>query len=189
KKTKAKVIVNIHDYFWISPVPVVIKDNGEPYKKEVFDYTEWSRAVGGWEEYIQQQESVDLPTFLKEKFKYLKTTLNSVDLAISPSQNLLNDYKKNQINLKNFIVLQNPVYKINSKYQPKDKGELVFGHIGGSGGRGKGVDVAVNAFKTLENVNSRLEIHGNWDKLNINNIFRMLFHHIKAPVVMLTDFY
>lgn len=191
QKAGFKTVVNLHDYSWICPNPFMLKDNGEAYTKSEVDYEEWGRAIGGWEEYIKSKNNQNIPEFINEKFSYLKSILTKADLVIAPSKYLAKDYMANGLSKEKFKVIPNPVDKPPFKYKPSPKDKLVFGHMAGYGGRGKGVDLAAKAFEELHSANARLEIWsapGVAKRVDFNYLIYLL-RFWKSPFYILKEYY
>lgn len=187
-----KVAVTLHDYSWICPNPFLLKENGEAYKKELIDYDEWGRAIGRWEEYILEKNMQNIPEFINKKFRYLKSALASADIIFAPSMSLLKVYVANGIEEDKIKLLSNPVDTIEIlKNKQKNNKKLVFGHIAGYGGRGKGVDIAVEAFKRVTAKKIRLEVWASPNAMSYPSVQYLLYliKFWKSPVYIFKEYY
>ncbi len=194
---KIFTVVNVHDYYWISPHQFLLKANNNLYNDDEMSYEKWSIALGIWEDYIFEQTGKDITRFFEEKFEYTKSILNKANVVICPSSDIQSVYIKNGI--KKIHVIPNPTAdetlnniqkKLEKNKQSKNEKCLVFGHLGGSDTIGKGVDIAIEAIKKIDKKYARLEIWGAYDeKTLLKETLNGLLVFYKSPILTIKSLY
>ena len=106
----------------------------------------------------------------KERYGYVDNLLSKIDYIVAPSQFVKKKFQSTYLGISNIIV--SPLgmdlsfkNSFNKKYDEKFR----FGYIGGIY-RHKGIELLINAFKSLNKKNIELRIHGDGDPVYINEL-------------------
>jgi glycosyltransferase involved in cell wall biosynthesis len=149
-----KVVMHLTDYWMICPKATLLKSDGSLCEGPNFGRncgkycyeTKWTQA-------------------LRERYHHAQNSLHLVDVIISPSQFLINVFKKNGVDISRFIYLKHGFDYSKVKFFKKGKlvreGIITFGFLGTILPH-KGVHVLIEAFKKVALDNIRLKIYGGY---------------------------
>ncbi len=154
KRHSLKVVMHLTDYWMICPQATLLKPDGS-----LCEGPDFGRNCG---KYCYETKWTQA---LVKRYRDAQDSLQLVDVIISPSQFLINVFKRNGVDISRFIYRKHGFdyskVKFVKKGQLSREGIITFGFLGTILPH-KGVHILIEAFKKVALDNIRLKIYGSY---------------------------